>query len=58
MSLGKNTAEELQRQNVFSYSYLNILFAVAKNAEIWGLFYPAFSYVYMKLVSLDKQKMS
>ena len=34
MILGKNTAEELQRQNVFLYSYLNILFAVAKNAEI------------------------
>ena len=25
------------RKNVFSYSYLSILFAVAKNAEIWGL---------------------
>ena len=36
-SLGKNTAEEKPRQNVFSYSYLGILFAAAKNAEIWGL---------------------
>ena len=25
------------RQNVFSYSYLDILFAAAKNAEIRGL---------------------
>ena len=26
-SLGKNIAEEVPRQNVFSYSYLSILFA-------------------------------
>ena len=32
-----NIAEEKPRQNVFSYSYLSILFAVAKNAEIQGL---------------------
>ena len=34
---GKNLTEEKLRQNVFSYSYLNILFATAKIAEIWGL---------------------
>ena len=28
---------EVPRQNVFSYSYLSILFAAAKNAEIRGL---------------------
>ena len=33
-SLGKNTTEEKPRQNIFSYSYLGILFAAAKNAEI------------------------
>ena len=36
-SLGKNTTEEKPRQNIFSYSYLGILFAAAKNAEIRGL---------------------
>ena len=36
-SVGKNIAEEVPMQNVFSYSYLGILFAVAKNAEIRGL---------------------
>ena len=36
-SLSKNTTKEVLRQNVFSYSYLGILFAIAKNAEIWGL---------------------
>ena len=25
-------------ENAFSFSYLSILFAVAKNAEIWGLY--------------------
>ena len=29
--------EEKPRQNVFSYSYLGILFVAAKNAEIRGL---------------------
>ena len=37
-SLGKNIAKEKPRQNVFSYSYLGILFAMAKNAEIRGLY--------------------
>ena len=32
-----NTKSNPARQNVFSYSYLGILFAVAKNAEIRGL---------------------
>ena len=36
-SLGKNIAEEVLRQNVFSYNYLSILFATKKNAEIQGL---------------------
>ena len=30
-------AQEVLRQNVFSYSYLGILFVAAKNAEIRGL---------------------
>ena len=30
-------AEELPWQNVFSYGYLGILFALAKNVEIQGL---------------------
>ena len=34
----KNIAEEVPRQNVFSYSYLGILFvAEKKNAQIQGL---------------------
>ena len=33
----KNIAEEKPRQNVFSYSYLGILFVAAKNAETQGL---------------------
>ena len=33
----QNTSEEVPRQNVFSYSYLRISFAAAKNAEIQGL---------------------
>ena len=33
----QNTAEKLPRQSIFSYSYLSILFAMAKNAEIRGL---------------------
>ena len=37
ISLGENMAEEKPRQNVFSYSYLGILFAAAKNTEIQGL---------------------
>ena len=39
-SPSKNIAEEVPRQNVFSYSYLGILFAMAKNAEIRGLYFP------------------
>ena len=35
--LGKNIAEEVPRQNVFSYSYVGTLFAAAKNAKIRGL---------------------
>lgn len=37
-SLGKNTAEDVPRQNVISYSYVSISFATAKNAEIRGLY--------------------
>ena len=33
----KNIAEEVLKQNVFSYSYHSILFAATKNAEIPGL---------------------
>ena len=33
----QNIAEEVPKQNVFSYSYLSILFAVAKNPKIQGL---------------------
>ena len=36
-NLGKKIAKEVPLQNVFSYSYLDILFAVEKNAEIRGL---------------------
>ena len=34
-------------QNVFLYSYLHILFAAAKNAEIWGLLYSTKLYIGM-----------
>ena len=33
----QKNCRDVPRKNVFSHSYLGILFAAAKNAEIWGL---------------------
>ena len=37
-SVGKSIAEEVPRQNVFSYNYLGILFAAAKMLKFEGCF--------------------